>query len=72
MPLVTFASTSSGARVLISAPNQVAVGQTITIVLKAIGVKNLAGYEGVLRFDPTAAEFDGLCQRSIALAGLGP
>ena len=61
----------TGARLVISAPKQVAVGQTITIALKAIGVKNLAGYEGVLRFDSAAAEFDGLAQRSIALAGLG-
>ena len=71
MPLVTFASTSSGARVLVSAPARVAVGQTITVVLKAAGVKNLAGYEGVLRFDSAAAEFDSLSQRSIALAGSG-
>ena len=47
------------------------MGQTITIVLKATGVKNLAGYEGVLRFDPAAAEFDSLSQRAIALAGSG-
>ncbi len=71
VPLITVASTSSGARVLLSAPRSVAVGQTITVVLKAAGVKNLAGYEGVLRFDPIAAQFDSLSQRSIALAGSG-
>ena len=71
MPLVAVTASGTGARLVISAPKQVAVGQTITIALKAIGVKNLAGYEGVLRFDPAAAEFDGLAQRSIALAGLG-
>ncbi len=71
VPLVAVTAAGTGARLVISAPKQVAVGQTITIALKAIGVKNLAGYEGVLRFDPTAAEFDGLSQRSIALAGLG-
>ncbi len=71
VPLITFASTSSGARVLLSAPAHVALGQTVTIVLKAAGVRNLAGYEGVLRFDSAAAEFDSLSQRSIALAGSG-
>ena len=71
VPLITFASTSKGARVLLSAPAHVALGQTVTVVLKAAGVRNLAGYEGVLRFDPAAAEFDSLSQRSIALAGSG-
>ncbi len=71
VPLVAVTAAGTGARLVISAPKQVAVGQTITIELKAIGVRNLAGYEGVLRFDPAAAEFDGLSQRSIALAGLG-
>ncbi|MFI5198992.1 MAG: CSLREA domain-containing protein, partial [Candidatus Limnocylindrales bacterium] len=71
VPLVAVAGAGTGARLVISAPKQVAVGQTITIALKAIGVKNLAGYEGVLRFDSAAAEFDGLAQHSIALAGHG-
>ena len=71
VPLVAVTASGTGARLVISAPKQVAVGQTITIAIKAIGVKNLAGYEGVLRFDPAAAEFDGLSQRSVALAGLG-
>ena len=71
VPLVAVAGAGTGARLVISAPKQVAVGQTITIALKAMGVKNLAGYEGVVRFDSAAAEFDGLSQRSIALAGLG-
>ncbi|MFI5200685.1 MAG: CSLREA domain-containing protein, partial [Candidatus Limnocylindrales bacterium] len=71
VPLVDHAGTGTGARLVLSAPKSVAVGQTITIALKAAGVKNLAGYQGVLRFDTAAAEFDGLTQRSVALAGSG-
>ncbi len=69
VPLVSVSGPGSGAHLVLSAPTSVAVGQTITIVLKAAGIRNLAGYEGVLRFDPAAAEFDGLRQRSLALAG---
>ena len=71
VPLVAHTGLGSGARLVVSAPARVALGQTITIVLKATGVKNLAGYEGVLRFDGAAAQFDGLAQRAIALAGSG-
>jgi CSLREA domain-containing protein len=71
VPLVAHTGLGTGARLVVSAPARVALGQTITIVLKATGVKNLAGYEGVLRFDGAAAQFDGLAQRAIALAGSG-
>ncbi len=71
VPLVAYSGATSGARLVLSAPRSVAVGQTLTIVLRASGVKNLAGYEGVLRFDGAAAEFDSLSQRQVALAGLG-
>ena len=69
--LVDHSGAGTGARLILSAPKSVAVGQTITVALKASGVKNLAGYQGVLRFDPSAAEFDGLTQRTVALAGSG-
>ena len=71
VPLVAHSGPGSAARLIVSAPASVAVGQTITIVIRAAGVKNLAGYEGVLRFDSAAAQFDGLSQRTVALAGLG-
>ena len=71
VPLVAFTAPGTGARLVVSAPTSVAVGQTLTVLLKAIGVRNLAGYEGVLRFDSAAAEFDSLSQRAIALAGSG-
>ncbi len=71
VPLVAHTGSGSGARLIVSAPTSVAVGQTLTIVIRAAGVKNLAGYEGVLRFDSAAAQFDGLSQRTVAMAGLG-
>ncbi len=71
VPLVDHVATGTGAHLVLSAPSSVAVGQTITVVLKATGVKNLAGYQGVLRYDSSAAEFDGMTQRTVALSGSG-
>ncbi len=71
VPLVAHSGPGTGPRLIVSAPRSVEVGQTLTVLIRAAGVKNFAGYEGVLRYDSTATEFAGINQRTLALAGLG-
>ena len=59
------------ATLVIDAPVSVAVGEPIMVTLTVKQARGLAGYEAVLRFDPTAAHFSGLQQRSNDLRKLG-
>lgn len=61
----------SGPKLVVQAPARVAVGQPIELSLSVVGARDLAGYELVLSYDRSAAEFSGLSQRRIALAGSG-
>lgn len=53
------------------APEQVTVGDPIEIVLTVDHARELAGYEALVLFDTSAAEFGGLLQHDNDLAQLG-
>lgn len=55
----------------LDAPPQVVVGETIELTLTVMNAADLAGYETVLRFDPTAAHFNGLQQRHNGIKKFG-
>src|SRR4051794_13624243 len=56
---------------LLSAPLQVAVGEAISVVLTVKNATNLAGYETLMLYDTSAAEFAGLHQQDNDLRRAG-
>ena len=62
---------AQGAVFQVDAPRQVAVGDTIPLTFSVKQAADIAGYEATLRFDTTAAHFQGLRQRDNDLRKLG-
>jgi CSLREA domain-containing protein len=69
-PSVLRAGSGTPALVL-SAPLQVAVGEAISVVLTVKNATNLAGYETLVLYDTSAAEFAGLHQQNNDLRRAG-
>jgi CSLREA domain-containing protein len=64
-------SYAAGPTLRVSAPSQVAVGEAIPISLTVAGATDLAGYETLVLFDTSAAEFAGLHQLDNDLKRMG-
>jgi CSLREA domain-containing protein len=58
-------------RLTLVGPSTAAVNEPFSVDLVARGVKNLAGYETTLQFDPAAIVFGGAQQRGLGLAATG-
>lgn len=60
-----------GPALRVDAPAQVAAGAQMTLTLTIEDAQDFGGYEAVLRFDPTAAHFNGIEHRLEALRQIG-
>ncbi|MEA2622847.1 MAG: hypothetical protein QOH61_1757 [Chloroflexota bacterium] len=67
----TAGASGSGPRLTLQGPTSAGVNEPFTVKLIARGVKNVAGYEATLRFDPKALVFGGAEQRGLGLASTG-
>src|SRR5215208_6172028 len=79
LPAATPRAAAQGPALLLTAPAHVAAGARLTLVLTLQNAADLGGYQANLRFDPTAAHFNGMEQDlgALRLAGrdvepLGP
>ncbi|HJZ47164.1 MAG TPA: CSLREA domain-containing protein [Roseiflexaceae bacterium] len=62
---------AQGPALLVTAPAQVAAGARLTLTLTLQHAVDLGGYEATLRFDTTAAHFNGMEQDLAALRAIG-
>ena len=62
---------AAGPAVVLKAPDEVQAGEPIALSLEVTGASDVAGYEALLRFDTSVAEFGGVSHEGNDVAATG-